>query len=191
MLHAASKPRFTAPEILELVKIAAGSEHQAGRIDHGAPLVQVNPHALPALFLTLRDHSELKLEQLIDVTAVHWPLEKDREFEVIWQFRSITNNLYTRVSTRIADGEHIASATSTYASANYLEREVFDLFGIYFKGHPNMQRILLPDGYEGHPLRKEYPVEGPNFPEDAHRNDMFGDLDPDDFWSGVTEEADK
>ena len=191
MLHVAAKPRFTAPEILELVKIAAGSEHQAGRIDHGDPLVQVNPHALPALFLTLRDHSELKLEQLIDVTAVHWPLEKDREFEVIWQFRSITNNLYTRVSTRIADGEHIASATSTYASANYLEREVFDLFGIYFKGHPNMQRILLPDGYEGHPLRKEYPVEGPNFPEDAHRNDMFGDLDPDDFWSGVTEEADK
>ena len=71
MLHAASKPRFTAPEILELVKIAAGSEHRAGRIDHGDPLVQVNPHALPELFLTLRDHSELKLEQLIDVTAVH------------------------------------------------------------------------------------------------------------------------
>lgn len=191
MLHVASKPRFTAPEILELVKSAAGSEHQAGRIDHGDPLIQVDPHALPELFLALRDHPELKLEQLIDVTAVHWPLEKDREFEVIWQFRSITNNLYARVTTRIADGEPIASATSTYASANYLEREVFDLFGIHFTGHPNMQRILLPDGYEGHPLRKEYPVEGPNFPEDAHRNDMFGDLDPDDFWADVPEEADK
>ena len=191
MLHVASKPRFTAPEILELVKIAAGSDHQAGRIDHGDPLIQVDPHALPELFLALRDHPELKLEQLIDVTAVHWPLEKDREFEVIWQFRSITNNLYARVTTRIADGEPIASATSTYASANYLEREVFDLFGIHFTGHPNMQRILLPDGYEGHPLRKEYPVEGPNFPEDAHRNDMFGDLDPDDFWADVPEEADK
>lgn len=191
MLHPASKPHLTAPEILELVKLAAGSAHQAGRIDHGDPLIKVDPHALPDLFVALRDHPKLKLEQLIDITAVHWPLEKDREFEVIWQFRSITNNLYARVTTRIADGQPIASATAAYASANYLEREVFDLFGIQFTGHPNMKRILLPDGYDGHPLRKEYPVEGPNFPADAHRNDMFGDLDPDDFWSGVTEAAGK
>ena len=185
MLVPAASPTLTPEAILERIQQHAGAAYLGGRVDHGDPVAEVSPEALPALFPALRDDRELRLEQLVDVTAVHWPLDLGREFEAVWQFRSLTNNLFARVTARLADGASVASATATYASALYLEREVFDLFGIGFTGHPNLKRILLPEGYEGHPLRKEYPVEGPTFPEDAHRNDLVGQLDPDDFWADV------
>ncbi len=189
MLIPAAEATLAPDAVLEHVSHHAGAAYLGGRVDHGDPVAEVEAGALPALFAALRGDPHLRLEQLIDVTAVHWPLDSGREFEVVWQFRSLTNNLYARVSVRLADGGAVASAASTYASAVYLEREVFDLFGIGFTGHPDLRRILLPEGYEGHPLRKEYPVEGPTFPEDAHRNDLVGALDPDDFWAGVDDEA--
>lgn len=185
MLVPAASPTLTAVAILDRIQHHAGAAYLNGRVDHGDPVAEVSPEALPILFPALRDDQELRLEQLVDVTAVHWPLDVGREFQVLWQFRSLTNNLFARVTARLSDGASVASATATYASALYLEREVFDLFGIAFTGHPNLKRILLPEGYEGHPLRKEYPVEGPTFPEDAHRNDLVGQLDPDDFWADV------
>ena len=187
MLVPAASPTLTPEAILDRVRQHAGAAYLGGRVDHGDPVAEVASEAFPALFSALRDDPELRLEQLIDVTAVHWPLDAGREFQVLWQFRSLTNNLFARVSARLADGGSVASATEAYDSAKYLEREVFDLFGIRFIGHPNLKRILLPEGYEGHPLRKEYPVEGPTFPEDAHRNDLVGRLDPDDFWADVDE----
>lgn len=185
MLVPAASPTLTVEAILDRIQRHASAAYLSGRVDHGDPVAEVAPEALPALFPALRDDQELRLEQLVDVTAVHWPLDVGREFQVLWQFRSLTNNLFARVTARLSDGASVASATATYASALYLEREVFDLFGIDFTGHPNLKRILLPEGYEGHPLRKEYPVEGPTFPEDAHRNDLVGQLDPDDFWADV------
>ena len=187
MLVPAAEPTLAPEAILNRIEHHAGAAYLAGRVDHGDPVAEVAPEALAALLPTLRDDPELRLEQLIDVTAVHWPLDAGREFQVVWQFRSLTNNLYARVTARLADAASVASATDAYASAKYLEREVFDLFGIEFTGHPDLKRILLPEGYEGHPLRKEYPVEGPTFPEDAHRNDLVGQLDPDDFWADVDE----
>ncbi|MCY3749640.1 MAG: NADH-quinone oxidoreductase subunit C [Chloroflexi bacterium] len=185
MLVPAASPTLTPEAILERIRHHAGAASLGGRVDHGDAVAEVSPEALPDLFPALRDDQDLRLEQLVDVTAVHWPLDMGREFQVVWQFRSLTNNLFARVTARLADGASVASAAGTYASALYLEREVFDLFGIGFTGHPNLKRILLPEGYEGHPLRKEYPVEGPTFPEDAHRNDLVGQLDPDDFWADV------
>ncbi len=187
MLVPAASPTLTAEVVLDRIRDYAAATFVGGRVDHGDPVAEVSPDALPALFPALRNDPELRFEQLVDVTAVHWPLDVGREFQVVWQFRSLTNNLFARVTARLADGASVASATGTYASALYLEREVFDLFGIGFTGHPKLKRILLPDGYEGHPLRKEYPVEGPTFPEDAHRNDMVGQMDPDDFWAGADE----
>ena len=187
MLVPAAEPTLAPEAILNRIEHHAGAAYLAGRVDHGDPVVEVASEALAALLPAMRDDPELRLEQLVDVTAVHWPLDAGREFQVVWQFRSLTNNLYARVTARLADAASVASATDTYASAKYLEREVFDLFGIEFTGHPDLKRILLPEGYEGHPLRKEYPVEGPTFPEDAHRNDLVGQLDPDDFWADVDE----
>ena len=79
------------------------------------------------------------------------------------------------------------SLTSLYKTANWQEREVFDMMGVKFSGHPDLRRILLPDPYPWHPLRKEFPVEGPDFPIDAYQTDAAGKVENDDFWNGVSE----
>ena len=103
----------------------------------------------------------LKLEQdfdyLVDITAVDYP-KRERRFEVIWILYSHAQNERVRIKADVADGESPSTATTVHITANWLEREVFDMFGIEFEGHPNMKRILLPDEWQGHPLRKEYSI---------------------------------
>ena len=172
-------------QILERARTVTAPSHVGGRVYRGDAILEIESDAVADVATKLRDDPELRMDSLIDCTAVHWPAEQGREFELVYQYRSVRNNLFLRVKTRIADGAPIQTLTGVFQSANFLEREVFDLFGIQFTGHPDLRRILLPDGFEGSPLRKDYPVEGPNFPEDARRNDVFGRLDPDDFWADV------
>jgi NADH-quinone oxidoreductase subunit C len=101
--------------------------------------------------------NEASFDVLTDVTAVDWPKDEAR-FELVYILYSHRSNERVRIKTRLRDGERARSAAGLFASANWLEREIFDLFGIQFIGHPNLKRILLPDGWEGHPLRKEYPI---------------------------------
>ena len=84
-------------------------------------------------------------------------------FGVAYLLYSMKNNERLRLKTRIGEGESVASVESIWKAADWLEREVYDLFGIYFENHPDLRRILLWEGYEGHPLRKDYPLEGPDF----------------------------
>ena len=113
---------------------------------------------LPGVFAILQYlKAEEGFDYLVDVTAVHYP-QKEKPFEVFWILYSHPNNLRIRVKTEVAEGESPRSADSLYASANWLEREVYDMFGIKFADHPNMTRILLPDEWQGHPLRKDYSI---------------------------------
>ena len=187
MLVPAAEPTLAPEAILNRIEHHAGAAYLAGRVDHGDPVAEVAPEALAALLPTLRDDPELRLEQLIDVTAVHWPLDAGREFQVVWQFRSLTNNLYARVTARLADARPSPPRPTPTPQPNTWSARSSTSSALSFTGHPDLKRILLPEGYEGHPLRKEYPVEGPTFPEDAHRNDLVGQLDPDDFWADVDE----
>ena len=182
MVSTAPAPTIDAAGIVSRVRELAGDAAEGGRVVRGDPVVEISSDAVNTLAEALRDDGELRFEQLIDMTAVHWPADAGREFELVYQYRSLRNNLFLRVKTRVGDGGSVATLAHTYQSARWLEREVHDLFGVRFEGHPDLRRVLLPEGYEGHPLRKDYPVEGPTFPEDAHRNDLFGQLDPDDFW---------
>jgi NADH-quinone oxidoreductase subunit C len=84
-------------------------------------------------------------------------------FEVIYHLCSIKNHQRLRIRAKVGDHESISSVESVWKAANWYEREAFDLFGIHFKNHPDLRRILLWDGFEGHPLRKDYPTEGPDF----------------------------
>ena len=84
-------------------------------------------------------------------------------FEVVYFLCSMKSNRRLRLKVRVGEGEAVFSVESIWKAANWLEREVYDLFGISFENHPDLRRILLWDGYEGHPLRKDYPVEGPDF----------------------------
>ena len=108
----------------------------------------------------LRDGEECAFNFLSDVTCVDWYPAEPR-FEVIYHLLSIPNKERVRLKVRLDSASPaVESLTSLWPSANYFEREVFDLFGIRFTGHPYMRRILMPEDWEGHPLRKDYPVEG-------------------------------
>ncbi len=100
---------------------------------------------------------EQQFDYCVDITAVHYP-KREQQFDLMWILYSFPKNERIRVKTMIADGEAAPSATAIWPAANWLERECFDMFGIQFEGHPDLKRILLPDGWKGHPLRKDYGI---------------------------------
>ncbi len=93
----------------------------------------------------------------VDITAVHYP-KREAQFDILYVLYSFHYNERVRIKAHIEDGEHVRTAVGIWETANWLEREVYDMFGIVFDGHPDLKRILLPDGWKGHPLRKDYPI---------------------------------
>lgn len=106
----------------------------------------------------LRDDAETPFNYLSDLTCVHWPERDDTPFELVYNLYSISKNERVRVKSAAGE-EGIESVTSVWPTANWMEREVFDLFGVRFRNHPDMRRLLLPKDWDGHPLRKDYPLE--------------------------------
>jgi NADH-quinone oxidoreductase subunit C len=121
----------------------------------GQNYMVVDRSLIPELLQVLRN--EEQFDYCVDITAVHYP-KREKQFDVLWVLYSFARNERIRVKTQIGDGETIPSSVPIWATANWLEREVFDMFGIKFDGHPDMKRILLPDGWKGHPLRKDYGI---------------------------------
>jgi NADH-quinone oxidoreductase subunit C len=121
----------------------------------GQNYLEVDRSLIPNLLRILRD--EEQFDYCVDITAVHYP-KRERQFDIVWILYSFARNERMRVKTQIADGEHIPSAVSIWPTANWLEREAYDMFGLQFDGHPDLKRILLPDGWKGHPLRKDYDI---------------------------------
>jgi NADH-quinone oxidoreductase subunit C len=121
----------------------------------GQNYMVVDPSIVAELLQILRDREQF--DYCVDITAVHYP-EREKQFDVVWILYSFSRNERIRVKTMIADGESAPSAVSIWTTANWLEREVFDMFGIRFDGHPDLKRILLPDGWKGFPLRKDYGI---------------------------------
>ena len=121
----------------------------------GQNYFEVDRSLIPDFLRLLRDDE--KFDYCVDITAVHYP-KRQKAFDVVWILYSFAGNERLRVKTQIADGEGIASGVPLWATANWLEREVCDMFGIKFEGHPDLKRILLPDGWKGYPLRKDYGI---------------------------------
>jgi NADH-quinone oxidoreductase subunit C len=115
---------------------------------------------LPEIAAHLRDAEGARFDLCSDVTATDWPPRAER-FDVIYSLYSMTLRHRVRLKVRVAEGDGVPSVASVWPAANWLEREVFDLFGIRFDGHPDLRRILMPDEWQGHPQRKDYPLEGP------------------------------
>lgn len=109
----------------------------------------------------LRDASEGRFDYLSDLTAADWPARADARFDVVYCLYSTQTRQRLRLKVRVADGQTVPSVTGVWTAANWLEREVFDMFGIRFGGHPDLRRILMPEDWQGHPQRKDYPLEGP------------------------------
>jgi NADH-quinone oxidoreductase subunit C len=101
-------------------------------------------------------YEEFNFKMLVDLTAVDWLNKRDKRFEVVYHLRNLDENKRIRIKIQIDENEEVDSITSIYKGANWLEREVYDMFGIKFKNHPNLERILLWDEFPGHPLRKDF-----------------------------------
>jgi NADH-quinone oxidoreductase subunit C len=121
----------------------------------GQNYLEVERSLIGEILGRLREEEEF--DYCVDVTAVHYP-KREKPFDVIWVLYSFARNERIRVKTQLADGEPVASSVPVWAGTNWLEREVYDMFGIRFEGHPDLKRILLPDGWKGFPLRKDYSI---------------------------------
>ncbi len=121
----------------------------------GQNYMVVDRSLIPEILHLLRDQEQF--DYCVDLTAVHYP-KREKQFDVVWILYSFPRNERIRVKTQIADGESLPTSVPIWETTNWLEREVYDMFGIKFDGHPDLKRILLPDGWKGFPLRKDYGI---------------------------------
>jgi NADH-quinone oxidoreductase subunit C len=119
--------------------------------------VELRPDALLAVCGWLRDDPAAGYDSLVDVTAVHWP-DDERPIEIVYHLYSYRHDDRLRLKVRLAEGETVPSLAKLWKSAEWNERETYDMFGVRFAGHPDLRRILMPDDYSDHPLRKEFPL---------------------------------
>jgi NADH-quinone oxidoreductase subunit C len=129
---------------------------EVGEFRHELTIVVRKDDIVP-ICQSLRDDPELRFNFLSDLCGVDYPERKPR-FDVVYNLYSISKNHRVRLKVRVDDGESVSSVTSVWSTANWHEREVFDMFGIRFEGHPDLRRILMPEDWEGHPLRKDFPL---------------------------------
>lgn len=125
----------------------------------GEICIEIESEYVREFFTYLRDHSNLQVAVLIDVTAVDYPT-REKRFEVVYHLLSVAFNQRFRVKTSVGDGESLSSIQNIYRAAGWFEREVWDLFGIYFFDHTDLRRILTDYGFHGHPMRKDFPLTG-------------------------------
>jgi len=131
------------------------------KIKHSQLYVTINSEDLLDVILLLKTNNNIKFRQLIDITAVDYP-ENQKRFKIIYLLLSHEFNQRIILSYFISENEKISSLTKIFPSANWMEREIFDMYGIKFNDHPDMRRILTDYGFEGHPLRKDFPLTGHN-----------------------------
>jgi NADH-quinone oxidoreductase subunit C len=130
-------------------------------IHRGEITFHVARAALPALVRHLRDDPHLRFEFLSGVSGVHYPADRGRELHAVYHLQSMTYNRRIRLEVSVSDADpHLPSVVATYPTADWHERETYDMFGIVFDGHPALTRVLMPDDWPGHPQRKDYPLGG-------------------------------
>jgi NADH-quinone oxidoreductase subunit C len=150
-------------EALMRARELLGPTVTASHAYRGDETLVVDPHKIVSVLRTLRDDAVAQMNFLVDLTCVDY-LGRDPRFEIVYHLRSMATGQRLRVKAPLADMEdgsnpQIDSITSLWASANWMEREVWDLYGIKFRGHPDLRRILMYEEFVGHPLRKDYPKE--------------------------------
>jgi NADH-quinone oxidoreductase subunit C len=128
-------------------------------IAHGELTMQISPSSLVSFVEFLQADRNCRFSTLVDITAVDYP-ERDVRFDVVYHFLSMYQNHRIRLKVGAREEDMVASIVSVHPSANWFEREVFDMYGILFSGHPDLRRILTDYGFRGHPLRKDFPTTG-------------------------------
>ena len=131
----------------------------SSRINHGQLEIQIDKESLLDVVIFLKKNNSTKFRQLIDITAVDY-IGSENRFKMIYLFLSHEYNLRINITFSINENEVVNSLTKIFPSANWMEREVFDMYGIKFNDHPDLRRILTDYGFSGHPLRKDFPITG-------------------------------
>ncbi|MBO6602912.1 MAG: NADH-quinone oxidoreductase subunit C [Roseicyclus sp.] len=128
-------------------------------IDFGELTVEITATEVESFVEFLKNDRSCGFSTLVDITAVDYPT-RDKRFDLVWHFLSMYQNHRIRIRAHVRADQIVPSITSVHPSANWYEREVFDMFGILFSGHPDLRRILTDYGFRGHPLRKDFPTTG-------------------------------
>ena len=136
-----------------------GTKINTSEIKHNQIYLEIDSEDLIDVVLFVKTNKDTKFRQLIDITVVDYP-ERSKRFKIVYLFLSHEFNQRMILSYDISENEVIASLTPIFPSANWMEREVFDMYGVSFKDHPDLRRILTDYGFEGHPLRKDFPLTG-------------------------------
>jgi NADH-quinone oxidoreductase subunit C len=148
--------------LLDLVQAEFAADIVATHNQHGDETAIVRPEAWFKIHQFLREDARASIDMLSDLTAVDYP-DREPRFEVVSHLTSLGKGHRLRLKTRVGDSEgetvEVASLTALWASANWMEREAYDMFGVRFIGHPDLRRILMYPEFEGHPLRKDYPAD--------------------------------
>lgn len=146
-------------ELAQLVELRRPDALLGAGIAFGELTLETAPNMLVDLVTFLRDDRSCQFTTLVDITAVDWP-ERERRFDLVYHLLSMRQNQRVRLRAAVREEEIVPSIVAVHPSANWYEREVFDMFGILFSGHPDLRRILTDYGFRGHPLRKDFPTTG-------------------------------
>ena len=148
-------------DIEKLINSELAAKIQNSFIKNSELTIEINENDLIEVIQFLKSNERCKFRQLIDIAGVDYP-DSEKRFQLVYLLLSHENNIRIKVSTQFQLNQIINSITKIFPSANWMEREVFDMYGIKFKNHPDLRRILTDYGFKGHPLRKDFPLTGFN-----------------------------
>ena len=151
--------RVTVIDLEKTVNSGLSTAVKKSEINLNQLFIEVDVADLISSLLFLKTNNKCRFKQLIDITAVDYP-QKEKRFKVVYLLLSHENNLRIIININIDEKSIVPTITKIFPSANWMEREVFDMYGISFKDHPDLRRILTDYGFEGHPLRKDFPLTG-------------------------------
>ena len=186
---------MTVYDLERTVNSGLTNKVEISKVNFGLLFIEININALYSTILYLKTNVKCKFKQLIDITAVDYP-EKEKRFKIVYLLLSHENNLRILININIHEKTPVPSITKIFPSANWMEREVFDMYGISFKDHPDLRRILTDYGFEGYPLRKDFPLTGHTevrYSEDKKKvisepvklDQQYRDFDFDSPWEGT------
>jgi len=149
----------TVHDLEKTVNSGLTTNVKRSEINFNQLFIDVDVEDIISTILFLKTNEKCRFRQLIDITAVDYP-QREKRFKIVYLLLSHENNLRIIINTNIDEKETVSSITKIFPSANWMEREVFDMYGISFKDHPDLRRILTDYGFEGYPLRKDFPLTG-------------------------------
>ena len=152
---------YSLQDLEKKINSELNTKINSSKINHNQVYINIDSNDLIDVILFLKNNETTKFRQLIDITAVDFP-QNDKRFKLVYLFLSHEYNARLILDCYINEEEVVPTTTKIYPAANWMEREVFDMYGILFKDHPDLRRILTDYGFEGYPLRKDFPLSGHN-----------------------------